>query len=159
MLRLVAAAPSQGLNHTLFNSHGRPGNTEMPQSDSEHCHISVRTHQYKITVWTMCVPLTAPTLTKTTSLFIPSMVKPNSLQFALSNQGNMSPAPMQRPAWCGKCCLEMECNLVGKYSRCHLLPALQWNNKQNTLVEKWLVIPLSWGYIRFMNCQGSNNSM
>lgn len=97
LLRLVAAVPSQGLNHTLLNSHESPENTEMPQSDSEHCHGSAPTPQYKITALAMCAPLTAPTLTKTTSLFIPQMVG-NSLQFALSNHANMSPVPMQRPA-------------------------------------------------------------
>lgn len=63
MLCLTDAAPSQSLNHTLLNSHGRLGNTEMPQSDREHRHGSAPTPQYKITVKAMCAPLTAPTLT------------------------------------------------------------------------------------------------
>lgn len=96
-LCLIAAAPSQGLNHTLLNSRGRPGNTEMPQSDSEHSHGFAPTLRIRSLSKPCVQPLTSPALSKTISFFIPKMAG-NSLKFALSNHANTSPTPMQRPA-------------------------------------------------------------
>lgn len=157
MLCLIDAAPSQSLSHTLLSSHGRPRNRDA-------------------TVWQGTLPRLCPN-TPVEDHCLNHMYTFDSSNsylnykflYSLAGQGtryNLPPAIVLicLPSQCRKppdvkVYFINECNREGKYSRCHLPPALQWNNKQRMLAQYWVILSLRWGYIRFMNCHGGNNCM
>lgn len=128
MLCLVDAASSQGLNHTRLNSHGRHGNTEMPQSDSEHCHCCAPTPP----VWDRCLSHVCALWQLQLLLKLQISLFPRRPRAAYSLPSAIMlirPSPNTDTGLTWTYCLEIERNLKSKYSRCQQLLALRWNNK------------------------------